>query len=65
LENRKIKKPKSNEYHGSKDFYIGIFIWLGAELVFYQHHFKIVDADDYAKKFMETNPELFPQQKVL
>jgi hypothetical protein len=35
----------------------------GAELVFYQHHFKVVDADEYAKKFMETNPELFPNQK--
>jgi hypothetical protein len=33
----------------------------GAELIFYQHHFKVLDADEYAKKFMETNPELFPK----
>ncbi|KAJ3372004.1 EF-hand domain-containing member C2 [Kappamyces sp. JEL0680] len=54
LENRKIKKPKSNQYYESRDFYID------AELVFFQHHFLITGADEYALKFMDANPELFP-----
>jgi hypothetical protein len=64
LENRKIKKPKSDQYYSSPDFYIGKLLFnAGSELVFYQHHFKIVGADEYAKKFMDANPELFPGQK--
>ncbi|KAJ3323163.1 EF-hand domain-containing member C2 [Boothiomyces sp. JEL0866] len=55
LENRKIKKPKSNSYYSSADFFIG------AELVFYEHHFKINGADEYALKFMDSNPLLFPK----
>ncbi|KAJ3275338.1 EF-hand domain-containing member C2 [Terramyces sp. JEL0728] len=55
LENRRIKKPKSNTYYSSSDFFIG------AELVFYEHHFKINGADEYAFKFMDANPLLFPK----
>ncbi|KAH6559938.1 hypothetical protein BASA50_009028 [Batrachochytrium salamandrivorans] len=55
LEQRHIKKPNSAEFYESKDFSIG------AELTFYQHHFVIVGADDHAIKFMDLNPELFPE----
>lgn len=58
LENRKIKKPKSNQYYESSDFYID------AELAFFQHHFLITGADEYALKFMDSNPELFPKHKL-
>ncbi|KAI8916212.1 hypothetical protein EDD86DRAFT_186173, partial [Gorgonomyces haynaldii] len=57
LEQKRIKKPDSNQYYESADFYIG------AELVFYNHHFILKDADEYAIKFMKGNPALFPRQK--
>eukprot|EP00842_Homolaphlyctis_polyrhiza_P003604 jgi/Hompol1/4244/HPOL_003525-RA len=56
LEKRRIKKP-SGQFYDSKDFYIG------ADLVFYQHHFVVTGADEYAVKFMALNPNLFPQFK--
>ncbi|KAJ2997203.1 EF-hand domain-containing member C2 [Globomyces sp. JEL0801] len=57
LENRRIKKGKTNQYFGPEDFYIG------AELVFFQHHFLITGADEYAVKFMDLNANLFPSHQ--
>ncbi|KAI8926800.1 hypothetical protein BC831DRAFT_455064 [Entophlyctis helioformis] len=57
LEQRRIKHPNSAQCFTSTDFFIG------AELVFYQHHFVVTGADEYALKFMDLNPELFPQHK--
>lgn len=56
LENRRIKKHKSDQYFSSEDFY------MNAELLFYQHCFVIIGADEYAKKFMADHPSYFPNQ---
>ncbi|KAL2913595.1 hypothetical protein HK105_206897 [Polyrhizophydium stewartii] len=57
LEQRRIKKPNSAHFYDSKDFFVG------GELVFYQHHFVITGADEYAVKFMDLNPQIFPGHK--
>ncbi|KAK6091135.1 hypothetical protein BDEG_24632 [Batrachochytrium dendrobatidis JEL423] len=58
LEQRRIKKPITSKFYESSDFSIG------ADLIFYNHHFVVIGADDYAIKFMDVNPELFPAHKA-
>ncbi|KAJ3051078.1 EF-hand domain-containing member C2 [Rhizophlyctis rosea] len=62
LERGRILKPGGEgRYYGCADFAIG------AELTFFHHPFIITNADEYAIKFMDKHPEMFPlhhQQKI-
>lgn len=53
LERRKITKPNNEEYT-SRDFYVGAVIQV------FSNGFVLNDADEYAFKFMESNPQDFP-----
>lgn len=58
LERRRVKKPgqtrypvKSSEYWQAEDFYVG------AEVEIEDFRFRLVDADEYAYRYMESHPE--------
>ncbi|TPX63615.1 hypothetical protein SpCBS45565_g06487 [Spizellomyces sp. 'palustris'] len=57
LEKQRIRKPDGVGFYAAEDFHIG------AELVFFHHPFILTDADEYALKFMQSHPELFPKQR--
>lgn len=65
LENRKVKKPNSDQLISSVDFHIGEAkdsnVIIGAELIIYQHHFLITNADEFALNYMDHNLNLFPK----
>ncbi|KAJ3415872.1 EF-hand domain-containing member C2 [Chytridiales sp. JEL 0842] len=57
LEKARIKKPNVDAYYTLSDFAVG------AELTFHHHPFLIIGADEYAIKFMDQHPEIFPKHK--
>ena len=66
LEKRRIKKSDGISYFEPADFALGeCFLerihGIGAELTFYNHTFVIFGADEYAIKFMDQHPEIFPK----
>jgi hypothetical protein len=57
LEKSRVRKmEQEGQYFTSHDFAVG------ATLNFYGHHFHIVEADDFAQKFMSNNPQMFASQ---
>ncbi|KAI8809407.1 hypothetical protein BJ742DRAFT_747723 [Cladochytrium replicatum] len=56
LEKQNIRKSDGT-YFTVQDFYIG------AEVEFYHHIFVLGGADDYAVKFMDQHPEMFPKHR--
>ncbi len=55
MERKKHKNEVSGQYYQQKDFLIGKTIYLNS------YRFQIVEADEYTEKYMEDNPEFFPQ----
>eukprot|EP00794_Sanderia_malayensis_P011387 gene11387-12573_t len=52
LERRRIKKPDDTSYYTAKDLYIG------SRVAFSKHAFILIDADEYAIRYMESHPIL-------
>ncbi|KAJ3292887.1 EF-hand domain-containing member C2, partial [Borealophlyctis nickersoniae] len=59
LEKQRIMRPDGQAWYEPKDFFIG------ADLTFFHHPFGITGADDYAIKFMDAHPEMFPMHHRL
>lgn len=58
MERKKHKNEVTGNYYSQKDFLIGKTIYLNS------YRFQIVEADEYTEKYMEDNPEFFPQATI-
>jgi len=53
MERKKHKNPFTKKYYVEKDFTKGSTIYLNSFI------FKIIESDDYTKKYMKDNPDIF------
>jgi len=58
MERKKHNNPVHGSYYAEKDFLIGHTIFLGG------FKFQLLKADEYTEKYMEENPDLFPQADI-
>ena len=58
MERKKQTNPESGVYYKENDFCIGRIVALGG------FHFMLVSADEYTEKYMEDNPDVFPEASV-
>lgn len=59
MERQKVKNPYTNLYYQPKDFIKGSDIYLNSYI------FRLVECDEYTKKYMVDNPELFRDSDLL
>ena len=55
MERKKHHNPVNQSYYVEKDFLLGHTIFLGG------FKFQLLKADEYTEKYMEDNPDIFPQ----
>ena len=53
MERKKHKNPFTKKFYFEKDFSVGHTLYLNSFI------FKLLDNDDYTKKYMRENPEVF------
>ena len=53
LERQRIKNPYTHKYYNEKDFTIGNLIYVNTYI------FKLIQNDEYTKKYMENNSDIF------
>lgn len=53
MERKKHKNPFTKKYYTEKDFAIGSTIYLNSFI------FKLIESDEYTKKYMRDNPDIF------
>ncbi len=58
MERKKHRNPISNNYYIERDFLLGHTIFLGG------FKFQLLKADEYTEKYMEDNPDIFPQASL-
>lgn len=58
MERKKHKSPITQGYYDEKDFLLGKTLFLGG------YKFQLLKADEYTEKYMEDNPELFPEASI-
>jgi len=58
MERKNHKNPVSKTNYEEKDFLIGRTMFLGG------FRFQLVSADEYTEKYMEDNPDMFPEQNI-
>ncbi len=58
MERKKHFNPISNNYYNERDFLLGHTIFLGG------FKFQLMKADEYTEKYMEDNPDVFPQSSL-
>jgi len=58
IERRGIKKPDGVNYYTAQDLFIG------NNVIFFKHSFILVDADEYAIRYMEAHSVQFPQSNI-
>lgn len=58
MERKTHKNPVSSTNYEEKDFLIGRTVFLGG------FRFQLVSADEYTEKYMEDNPDQFPEQNI-
>ena len=58
MERKNHKNPVSGANYEEKDFLIGRTMFLGG------FRFQLASADEYTYKYMEDNPEMFPEQNI-
>ena len=58
MEKKNHKNPVSNRNYCEQDFLIGRTIFLGG------FRFLLISADEYTEKYMEDNPDQFPEQDM-
>lgn len=58
MERKKQNNPVTSRYYSEKDFVIGAIVFLGG------FKFRLLKADEYTEKYMEDNPNEFPQASI-
>lgn len=58
MERKKHKNESTGNYYTQRDFLIGKTIYLN------KFRFQIQAMDEYSEKYMEDNPEIFPQSSL-
>ena len=58
MHRKAFKNPVSQNNYEEKDFLIGRTIFLGG------FRFQLATADEYTEKYMEDNPDMFPEQNI-
>lgn len=58
MERKKHKNPVTMNYYAEKDFLIGKTVFLGG------FKFQLISADEYTEKYMEDNPDYFPESSL-
>ena len=58
MERKKHKSPVTSSYYQEKDFLIGRTVFLGG------FKFMLASADEYTEKYMEDNPDQFPEASM-
>lgn len=58
MERKKHRNPISTSYYVERDFLLGHTIFLGG------FKFQLLKADEYTEKYMEDNPDIFPQASL-
>lgn len=58
MERKKHTNPVTGNYYVEKEFLIGRTMFLGG------FKFQLVSADEYTEKYMEDNPDVFPEASV-
>ena len=58
MERKKHKSPVTGTYYTEKDFLIGRTVFLGG------FKFQLQSADEYTEKYMEDNPDQFPEASM-
>ena len=58
MERKKHKSPITQSYYQEKDFLIGRTVFLGG------FKFQLCSADEYTEKYMEDNPDQFPEASL-
>jgi len=58
MDRKNHKNPVSGNNYAEQDFLLGRTIFLGG------FRFQLVTADEYTEKYMEDNPEMFPEQNI-
>jgi hypothetical protein len=58
MERKKHNNPVHGGYYSERDFLIGHTLFLGG------FKFQLLKADEYTEKYMEDNPDLFPQADI-
>ncbi|BFZ06219.1 hypothetical protein BsWGS_09258 [Bradybaena similaris] len=65
LERGRIKKPPEVKFSTEvSQYYTAADLYIGACVLFNKFKFVILDADEYALKFMEDNNNLFPKSNI-
>jgi len=59
LDRRRVEKSGGAGFYAATDFFVGAVVEV------YRHKFILADADDYALKFMEATPEVFPNSDLV
>ena len=58
LERQRIKNPYTHKYYTEKDFSIGNLIYVNTYI------FKLIQSDEYTKKYMESNSDIFIDSNI-
>jgi len=58
MERKKHKNPFTKKYYNEKDFAIGSTIYLNSFI------FKLIESDEYTKKYMRDNPDIFTDSDI-
>lgn len=58
MERKKHRNPVTSAYYQEKDFLIGRTVFLGG------FKFQLLSADEYTEKYMEDNPDCFPEASI-
>ena len=58
MERKKHNNPVNRDYYAEKDFLIGRTLSLGG------YRFQLLKADEYTEKYMEDNPDQFPEASI-
>ena len=57
-EKQRVKNPYTNKYYTEKDFVIGNLIYVN------KYTFKLIEMDEYTRKYMISNPEVFRDSDI-
>ena len=58
MERRKVKNNLTNEYYVEKDFFVGAYIYIS------KYIFKLIECDDFTKKYMIDNCDCFKDSDI-